>query len=172
MLLIYSTALTVTKGKPLARGENYVVVTGKKSLRSLSKIGKKYLLLSLEFVFLLLPPVLEKMLEKQKTDIWKGLCSLWHPAFTALCGVHLPRRKEEQGPGSCRMSAIAPPSIHSMVAGHLAVGSLLAPLHIWSITAASKYLLYLCTSRMWKALAFLLSLVPIQRTSHCGSIVF
>ena len=44
MLPIYSTALTVTKGKLLARGENYVVDTdGEKNIRSLSKIGKKYL---------------------------------------------------------------------------------------------------------------------------------
>lgn len=60
------------------------------------KQAKSILVLSLVYVFLLFSPILEKMLEKQKTDIWKGLCFLLHPAFMPLRGVYLPCRKEER----------------------------------------------------------------------------
>lgn len=98
------------------------------------------------------------MLEKQLTGIWKGLCFLLRPASVPLRGADLPCRKEEQGPGSRRGSGIAKCSQHR---DRWPCGFLLAAsLHISSITAASKCLLYLCTSAVWKALPFMLSFSP------------
>lgn len=55
MLPIYSTALTVTKERPLARGENYVGVTDeKKNLRRLSKIAEKCLVFEFRIFFFIL----------------------------------------------------------------------------------------------------------------------
>lgn len=141
MLPTYWIALTVTKGKPLARGENYVVDTGgekKTTLELCQKEAKSVWVLSSEYVFLLFSPILEKMLEKQKSGISKGFCFLLHPAFKPLRGVYLPCRKEERDLGSWRRSDIALPSVRSTAAGDLAVS-------LWLLLSTSWVVNICCT---------------------------
>lgn len=144
---------------------------GETNLSSLSKIGKKYLFCCCFEFEIYLSVILSWFWE----DAGKAACrhlervllfSCTHPL--CLYEVYLPHREKEWGPGSCRRTT----DKHSQHSGGQLRGFLLAAsVHISSITAASKYLLYLRTSAMWEVSAFMWSLVPIQRTSHCGSVV-
>lgn len=122
MLPMYSTALTVTKGKPLARGENYAVDTDgeKRILEIFRKQAKSIRVLSLECVFVILSYFGEgagRAADRHLERVLLSLASSLSASPWSLSAL----QKGGARPCSCRRSDTAPPSICSTAAGHLEV---------------------------------------------------
>lgn len=138
------------------------------NLSSLSKIGKKYLFGCCFEFGIYFSVILSWFWE----DAGKAACrhlervllfSRTHPS--CLYEVYLPHRRSK-APAERALT-----SIHSTVVGNFVAS-------FWLLQSTSqvslllvKYLLYLCTSTIREVSAFMSSLVPIKRTSHCGSVV-
>lgn len=143
----------------------------KKNLRHLSKIAEKYLVFEFSIFYVILSYIGE--------DAGKGedghleMAPLSPPSSLSASQWSLSALHK----GETRLWLLQEVWQHcqAFTANSRQLCSLLlaAALHVLSITASSEYLLYLCSSVTWKALAIMHLLSQYKdQVSHCGSVVF
>lgn len=146
---------------------------GETNLSNLSEIGKKYLFLLLFWIwdiyfshsFLFL----RRCWKSRMQTFGKGSVFLLHPSFMSLWSLPASQR-EGARPWLLQREHWQAFTAQWWAALWLPSGCF-SPHLKYYCCYSSKYLLYLCTSTMFHVSAFTLSLAPIKRTTHCGSVV-